>query len=294
MNGSFSAKKGLLGPFERNFRGPTFAPYLKMVSKLWIMFLARLILTLLFVSFCPQAGEASGDVCRSRLSQLSLEHVQMQAWLRKRLSHFSAVHKIKQDVLTKQLADDLKSLWFKKIQTRDQEVSDLMKEYEISRGEAHRLWNLQVDEESYGLFLGSFGERARLTNQAAVENQIRNAAAFREARRSGSAVVQTYSVDASEIQKMIPRFRLYEAYVSDFLTTLSNKGPFSPEITVLHNHQKTTGWYANRMTGWTHFHAHLKRGNPTMVVGFWVKDKDSHQVIVDYWGTHEGVPWGNH
>jgi len=65
-------------------------------------------------------------------------------------------------------------------------------------------------------------------------------------------------------------------------------------VTVKKNFQKTTGWYSSTQNGWTHFHCHLKGGHPTMVVGFWVKDRNSHEVVVDYWGTHEGAIWGNH
>lgn len=57
--------------------------------------------------------------------------------------------------------------------------------------------------------------------------------------------------------------------------------------------QLTTGSYKTRRTGWKHYHGHLSpsRAKPTIVVGFWVKESDPHQIEFDYYGTHENVPW---
>jgi hypothetical protein len=228
------------------------------------------------------------------MASLSYESVPMQAWLRKRMSHFSSEHGLSQDLLSSQLSEKLQRLWYERIKARDESVSELVRDFDISREEAHRLWSLQLNEESYGLFLASFGDEARGAAQKADEEAIRSVDHFEIAARSPDGSHVGFSVDESRIEKMKTRFGTYQSYIDEFVADLRQKGPFHQDVTVKKNFQKTTGWYSNTKNGWTHFHCHLKGGHPTMVVGFWVKDRNSHEVIVDYWGTHEGVHWGNH
>jgi hypothetical protein len=228
------------------------------------------------------------------MASLAYESVPMQAWLRKRMSHFSVESGLSQDLLTEHLSEKLMRLWYERIKTRDQSVSELMSELGIPREEAHRFWNLQLNEESSAVYLASFGEEARDTSRRVQDDAIKGVEHFEVAHRSPDGGDVEYSVDASRIEKMRTRFGIYQSYIDAFVSDLREKGPFHQDITVKKNFQKTTGWYSTTKSGWTHFHCHLKGGHPTMVVGFWVKDRDSQKVIVDYWGTHEGVHWGNH
>jgi len=273
--------------------GLSFASLDSVVLHLSPMRFPRALFLLICLVLSPLQSEGRGGACGSYLSTLSFDHLTMQAWLRKRLSHFSSQHQFSQSTLSAKLADSLKHLWFDRLKQREVEVSRYVSELGLSRAEAHQRWNLETDEQSYDLFLSSFGNEAVETYQKRREEEIRSTPSFQEARRDSQAVEATV-VDVSRLDKAIVRYQIHKSYLDDFVSTLTEEGPHSRSITGLTNHQKTGRKYGNGKRGWTHFHCHLKRGHPTMVVGYWVNDKNPREVEIDYWGTHEGVPWGNH
>ena len=106
-------------------------------------------------------------------------------------------------------------------------------------------------------------------------------------------LVAEYQVELSK-QVEDAKTKAYAQHIevfNRFVEDIRSRGPYDVVITRRTNHQTTTGRYSLRKPGYTHYHSHLKRGQPTMVVGFWVNNSNPRDIIVDFWGTHEGVPW---
>lgn len=212
---------------------------------------------------------------------------------KKRLAHFVSRLQIRESDLTPDLVSSLTKFWVKRDQIRSEEISKAMAERGIAREEANLSYEIETFEIAESLYLDSIAESGRsmaenLRLQRARENLEQ--AGLESAER---APVVQYQVELSKQVEDAKNkgYAQYNGVFNRFVEDLSSKGPYDDAIIRRINHQKTTGRYGLRKTGYTHYHLHLKRGQPTMVVGFWVNDNNPREIIVNYWGTHEGVPW---
>jgi len=97
-------------------------------------------------------------------------------------------------------------------------------------------------------------------------------------------VLDRVTKDLGRHPQMSPRFEAFNQLLED--------DPFGEGITHMGNFQKSKEpkqrVNADRPLSerWVHYHAHLKGGHPTFVVGWWVNQK-TKEVIIEFFGTHE-------
>lgn len=212
---------------------------------------------------------------------------------KKRLAHFVSRLQITESDLTPDLVTNLTKFWVKRDQIRSEEVSKLTNEQGISREDANLAFELETFEMAEILYQESVAESGRI-----VAEDIRLQRARERLEQSGLESAQRTPVVEYQVKlsKQVENaktkaYAQYNRVFNTFVEDLRSRGPYDVVITRRTNHQPTTGQYRLRKPGYTHYHSHLKRGRPTMVVGFWVNNDNPRDIIIDFWGTHEGVPW---
>lgn len=99
----------------------------------------------------------------------------------------------------------------------------------------------------------------------------------------------------SKIEKALDRHPQIKSRFEIFSQFLE-EDPFGEDISSMKNFQKSKETQQQRNAGrvhngsgarpWVHYHAHLKSGHPTMVVGWWV-NQHTKEIEIDFLGTHE-------
>ncbi|MGA0164312.1 MAG: hypothetical protein ACO3LE_08755 [Bdellovibrionota bacterium] len=212
---------------------------------------------------------------------------------KKRLAHFVSRLQIRESDLTPDLVSSLTKFWVKRDQIRSEEIAKAMAERGISREDANIAFEIETFEISESLYFESITASGRIMAENLRLQRARENLEQSGLESADRAPAAEYRVELSKrVENARDKaYREYIEYFNEFIEDLRSNGPYDDVITRRTNHQATTGRYGLNRPGYTHYHSHLKRGQPTMVVGFWVNDSNPRDIIIDFWGTHEGVPW---